>query len=223
MENRENGNEGGGGGRGEEPSERKTKIIAKFFSKSKTTLRDSLASLHSDSSVDAVRIVEAIRHDILFLANIESSLVVGCEIMALFIDCFLIVRKKLTPSASSSSSSSITVKQSSNYNSTLGQGLGSASGSRSGSGDFNQLVQIEEAVLLSMKLLMLYKGYSSDEAFTLIQLHLCLRGLYLKELYRRKTQFNSSLLNQQNANPYLVCCNCRANVLLYKIYELITR
>ena len=70
--------------------------------------------------------------------------------------------------------------------------------------DCNRLIQIEEALVLIIKLLVLYRGYSFKEKITLHQLYLFLRGFYLKELYNIKISLNSNSLMQNSImNSYL--------------------
>lgn len=61
-----------------------------------------------------------------------------------------------------------------------------------------KLIQIEQALLISIRLIILYRGYTSKEKIIVLKLYLYLRAIYLREFYLRKSLFNSLL------NSYLV-------------------
>ena len=61
-----------------------------------------------------------------------------------------------------------------------------------------------KALALNIKLLTLYKGYSTHEKITLFKLYLFLRGYYLKEFYTIKVSLNSNTqLHNNIVNSYL--------------------
>jgi hypothetical protein len=150
--------------------------IRRFFIESKSNMKTSI-KLFDMGNESTIKILESIENDLDYLSQIESNLSVACEIMKGFIDCFLIIKKKVLNNSNT---------------------------------DNQKLIQIEEAISLSIKLLVLYNGYNKKERLILIQLYLYLRGLYLKEHNRRK-----KLMNASNQNSYLV--NILHIIFLFKI------
>lgn len=70
--------------------------------------------------------------------------------------------------------------------------------------DCDKLIQIEKAIVLNIKLLVLYKGYSTNEKIILFKMYLFLRAFYLKEFYSIKSTLNSnSQLRNNIVNSYL--------------------
>jgi hypothetical protein len=153
----------------------------------------STSSTATTLSENVLKIFEAINSDVLYLSQIDSSLAVACDIMKQFIDCYLVV-KRLESSQSSSYS----------YSSSSG-GSSSKSGDK---GDYVKLIQIEEALLNIIKLIVLYRGYSGRERVILLKMYLYLRALYLREFYLRKTSLNTNHNLSYNFNTYLVSLVC---------------
>jgi hypothetical protein len=146
-------------------SDHRLEEIKRFFIESKSNMKMSI-KLNDMGNESTIKILEAIGNDLDYLSQIESNLAVTCEIMKGFIDCFLIIKKKVFNNSNT---------------------------------DNQKLIQIEEAISLIIKLLVLYNGYNKKESLILIQLYLYLRGLYLKEHNRKK-----KLMNASNQNSYLV-------------------
>merc|ERR1712150_13714 len=70
--------------------------------------------------------------------------------------------------------------------------------------DCDKLIQIEKALILNIKLIVLYRGYSMNERIILFKMYLFLRAFYLKELHCIKSSLNSnSQLRNSIVNSYL--------------------
>lgn len=66
--------------------------IQRFFAKTKHSLK--LINLAEDLSENKIKTFELLSQDIKYLCEIDSSIVVACEIMKGFVDCCLIIKKK---------------------------------------------------------------------------------------------------------------------------------
>lgn len=147
--------------------------IEQFFTKTKQNLK--LVNSITKSNVNeklyetVLTIFESINSDILYLSRIDSSFSVACDIMKQFMECYLTVKKL---------ESKWFMKNKS---------------------DYYRLIQIEQALVTSIKLIVLYRGFNSREKLTLLKMYLYLRALYLREFYQRK----ASTFANQSINYYL--------------------
>lgn len=149
--------------------------IVRFFAKTKHSLK--LINLAEDLNENKIKTYELLSKDIKYLCEIDSSISVACEIMKNFVDCCLIIKKKESVANS--------FKEKTNT-------------------DTQRLIQIEEGLLISIRLILLFKGYNCQEKIVLFKLYLYLRALYLKELYTRKSLYNANSLLNFYINSYLV-------------------
>lgn len=154
---------------------RRDEEIERFFIKTKHSLK--LINLAEDLNENKIKTYELLREDIKHLCMIDSSISVACEIMRDFVGCCLIIKKKEAGLNS--------FKEKTNT-------------------DSQRLIQLEEGLIISIRLMLLFKGYSCQEKIILFKLYLYLRALYLKELYNRKSLFNANSFFNFNINSYLV-------------------
>jgi hypothetical protein len=159
-----------------EPIDQQVQAIDKFFSKTKSNL-NLVASLHRPGGAvneNILKIFESINHDILYLSQLDSNLSIVCDIMKQFVDCYLAVKK-----------------------------LESRSNLKEKS-DYSRLIQIEEALLTTIKLIVLYRGYNSKEKIILLKMYLHLRAIYLQEFFVKKVSFGINNSVNFSLNSYLV-------------------
>jgi integrator complex subunit 4 len=175
--------------------EKNSKIqeIKNFFFEAKTNFKISV-SLNQYQEENSLKILESVRSDILYLSELnDSSLSVACEIMKGFIDCYLIIKRKEL-----------------NTNSKIKI-------------DNHKLIQIEEAIFKSIKLLMTFTGYSQKEKVILIQLYLFLRALYLKELCNRNSNYNINSYLKTNIAKQDLSKECRSYLSIIRAFEMLIK
>ena len=160
----------------ETPNSQAIESLESFFLKTKSNLNqvNMLNSTNGPLNENIIKIFESINQDISFLSELDSSLSVACEIMKQFMDCFLIAKKLAAKK---------NLKEKS---------------------DYHRLIQIEDALLTSIKLIVLYKGYSSKEKIILLKMYFYLRAMYLKEFFLKRTSLNTNNSFNFNLNSYLV-------------------
>jgi len=120
------------------------------------------------------KILDSLSNDMIYLSETDPTTSIACEIMKVFIECYM-------------------VKNEINYINRFQSSI-----------DCDRLIQIEKALMSNIKLLRLYRGYSTGEKLTLFKMYLFLRGYYLIELYNIKSSLNSnSVLRNSILNSYL--------------------
>jgi hypothetical protein len=150
--------------------------VEKFFSKTKSNLNlvSSLYRPGGPVNENILKIFESINRDVLYLSQLDSSLATVCDIMKQFVDCYLAVKK-----------------------------LESRSNLKEKS-DYYRLIQIEEALLTTIKLIVLYKGYNHKERIVLLKMYLHLRAMYMHEFFVKKASFGVNNSVNFNLSSYLV-------------------
>ncbi|CAF0882956.1 unnamed protein product [Brachionus calyciflorus] len=177
----------------------KSDEMISFFLKTKSSLKN--LSQNTDMATDGrlVKLYESFSNDLSHLSEMDlqegqQNISIICEIMKLYLECFLIVKKQNMKGESNESGDKI---------------------------HYQRLIQIEQALLTSIRLILLYKGYHISEKVTILKMYLYLRALYLREFYLRKNLFNSFLNSylKLNINRKDFIKECRLYVSLLKYFE----
>jgi len=135
-----------------------------------------ITSEHADNTSNGMKkILDSLSNDMVYLSETDPTTSTACEIMKTFIECYM-------------------VKYEISYNNKFQSSI-----------DCDRLIQIEKALMANIKLLLLYRGYSTSEKLILFKTYLFLRGYYLKEHYDIKSSMNSnSFLRNSIMNSYLM-------------------
>ncbi len=69
----------------------KNKRIERFFT---NTINNLKISNHSNNSIEStINLLESIGNNMIYLSEIDPGTSVACEIMKIFVDCYLIIKK----------------------------------------------------------------------------------------------------------------------------------
>lgn len=175
-----------------------------FFLKTRSNLK-SLSQNLGPCPSSLISLFQSFSHDLEHLSQIDltdddiGNISVICEIMKSYLECFMTILKVSIESC-----------------------LPGVNTVANGEKLHNQkLIQIEQALLTSINLILLYKGYEKKEKIIILKMYLYLRGLYLREFYLKKNMFSSflnSYLKLNLARKDFVK-ECRLYVSLIKFFD----
>ena len=178
-----------------------------FFLKTRSNLKNLSQNLGPHPS-SLLGLFESFSHDLEHLSEIDltddgiGNISVISEIMKSYLDCYMTILK--TESTESFIPGINTVANSEKLHN-------------------QKLIQIEQALLTSINLILLYKGYERKEKIIILKMYLYLRGLYLREFYLKKNMFSSflnSYLKLNLARKDFVK-ECRFYVSLIKYFDVL--